>query len=89
MNSITWRDKFSRWIHCLCLCLGWPIAIGVCVSVSIAGVLILYLIVHIRSAGKQRQSSSRPDADMHPQMEWEDDIGLNIIVNPLEETKVR
>lgn len=22
-------------------------------------------------------------------MEWEDDIGLNIIVNPLEETKVR
>lgn len=25
---------------------------------------------------------------MHSQMEWEDDIGLNITVNPLDETKV-
>lgn len=25
--------------------------------------------------------------DLHSQMEWEDDIGLNITVNPLDETK--
>ncbi|CAF1435096.1 unnamed protein product, partial [Adineta ricciae] len=65
----------------------WPIAIGICVSVSIASVLILYLVVRIRSAHKQRCTVSNPGDDMHSQMEWEDDIGLNIIVNPLEETK--
>ncbi|UJR21434.1 hypothetical protein I4U23_024520 [Adineta vaga] len=65
----------------------WPIAIGICISVSIASVLILYLVVRIRSANKQRNTLSNPGDDMHSQMEWEDDIGLNIIVNPLDETK--
>ncbi|CAF1018548.1 unnamed protein product [Adineta steineri] len=65
----------------------WPIAVGVCVSVSLASVLILYLVVRIRSGSKQRNPLSVPGDDIHSQMEWEDDIGLNIIVNPLEETK--
>ena len=68
--------------------LGWPIAVVVCVSVSVAGVLVLYLVARIRSGNRQRSQLTATGDDIHSQMEWEDDIGLNIIVNPLEETKV-
>jgi len=58
--------------------------------VSVAGVLVLYLVTRIRSGNRQcNQSNNVPGDDIHSQMEWEDDIGLNIIVNPLDETKVR
>lgn len=57
-------------------------------SVGLAGVLVLYLVVRIRSGQRQRGSLSGTGDDAHSQMEWEDDIGLNIIVNPLDETKV-
>ncbi len=67
---------------------GWPIAVGVCISVSLAGVLVLYLVVRMRSGHKQRNRLPGPGDDIPSQMEWEDDIGLNIIVNPLDETKV-
>ena len=50
--------------------------------------LVLYLVVRIRSGHRQRGSLSGTGDDAHSQMEWEDDIGLNIIVNPLDETKV-
>jgi len=67
---------------------GWPIAVVVCISVSVAGVLVLYLVTRIRSGNRQcNQSNNVPGDDIHSQMEWEDDIGLNIIVNPLDETK--
>jgi hypothetical protein len=56
--------------------------------VSIAGVLVLYLVTRIRSGNRQRNQLTAPGDDVHSQMEWEDDIGLNIIVNPLDETKV-
>jgi hypothetical protein len=49
--------------------------------------LVLYLVVRIRSNGKQRGPSAGPGDDLHSQMEWEDDIGLNITVNPLDETR--
>jgi hypothetical protein len=68
--------------------LGWPIAVVVCVSVGLVGVLVLYIVVHIRSGNKQRSPLAGTGDDVHSQMEWEDDIGLNIIVNPLDETKV-
>jgi len=55
--------------------------------VGLALMLVLYLVVRIRSSGKQRGPSSGNGDDMHSQMEWEDDIGLNITVNPLDETK--
>jgi len=65
--------------------LSWPIAVVVCVSVSLAGVLVLYLVARFRWGGKRPRPGTGDDA--HSQMEWEDDIGLNIIVNPLDETK--
>ncbi len=68
--------------------LGWPIAVVVCVSVSIVGVLVLYIVARIRSSNRQRSQLTGTGDDIHSQMEWEDDIGLNIIVNPLDETKV-
>ena len=58
-------------------------------AVGFAGVLVLYLIVRVRSNGRQRLPISNANDDLHSQMEWEDDIGLNITVNPLDETKVR
>ncbi len=79
---ISWRK--IRFIYFL----GWPIAVVVCVSVSIAGVLVLYLVARIRSSNRQRSQLTGTGDDIHSQMEWEDDIGLNIIVNPLDETKV-
>ena len=57
-------------------------------SVGLAGVLVLYLVVRIRSGHRQRRPLNSTGDDAHSQMEWEDDIGLNIIVNPLDETKV-
>ena len=68
--------------------LGWPIAVIVCISVSVAGVLVLYLVARIRSGNRQRSKLTATGDDIHSQMEWEDDIGLNIIVNPLDESKV-
>ncbi|CAF1250602.1 unnamed protein product [Rotaria sordida] len=65
----------------------WPIAVVVCVSIGLAGVLVLYLIVRIRSNHRQHNPNTNIGDDIHSQMEWEDDIGLNIIVNPLDETK--
>jgi hypothetical protein len=66
----------------------WPIAVVVCVSVGLALVLVLYLVIRIRSNGKQRGPTiGGTGDDMHSQMEWEDDIGLNITVNPLDETR--
>jgi hypothetical protein len=73
---------------CYICFLGWPIAIVVCVSVGLAGVLVLYLVVRIRSGNRQRSPLTGTGDDIHSQMEWEDDIGLNITVNPLDETKV-
>lgn len=65
----------------------WPVAVVICVSVGLAGVLVLYLVVRLRSNKRQHHPmNSNPD-DLHSQMEWEDDIGLNITVNPLDETK--
>jgi hypothetical protein len=60
----------------------------VCVSIGLAGVLVLYLIVRIRSNNRQHNPTVNNGDDLHSQMEWEDDIGLNITVNPLDETKV-
>jgi len=65
----------------------WPIAVVVCVSIGLAGVLVLYLIVRIRSSNRQHNPTTNTGDDIHSQMEWEDDIGLNITVNPLDETK--
>jgi hypothetical protein len=65
----------------------WPIAVVVCISVGLAGVLVLYLIVRIRSNKRQHNPTINTGDDLHSQMEWEDDIGLNITVNPLDETK--
>jgi len=65
----------------------WPIAVVVCISVGIAGILVLYLIVRIRSSNRQHNPTTNNGDDIHSQMEWEDDIGLNITVNPLDETK--
>ena len=62
--------------------LGWPIIVVVCGSLSLA---IIYLVTHTRSNHKQFMDI---DDDVHNQMEWEDDIGLNIIVNPLNVTEV-
>jgi hypothetical protein len=70
------------------LLIGWPIAIVVCVSVGLAGVLVLYLVVRMRSGQRQRGSLIGTGDDAHSQMEWDDDVGLNITVNPLDETKV-
>ena len=70
------------------LTLGWPIAIVVCVSIGLASVLVLYLVVRIRSGHRHRRSTTVTGDDVHSQMEWEDDIGLNITINPLDETKV-
>lgn len=56
---------------------------------SVAGVLVLYLVARIRSGNRQRSQLTATGDDIHSQMEWEDDIGLNIIVNPLDESKVR
>jgi hypothetical protein len=67
--------------------LNWPIAVVVCVCIGIAGVLVLYLIARIRSSNRQRNPIANTGDDIHSQMEWEDDIGLNITVNPLDETK--
>jgi len=67
--------------------LSWPLAVIVCICVGLAGVLVLYLVVRIRSGNKQRGPSNGTGDDIHSQMEWEDDIGLNITVNPLDETK--
>jgi len=67
--------------------LSWPITVVVCLSVVLAAVLVLYLVIRIRSNGKQRGPSNGAGDDIHSQMEWEDDIGLNITVNPLDETK--
>jgi len=60
----------------------WPIAVLVCVCLGFAGFLVLYLVIRVRSTNKQRTIG-----DDHSQMEWDDDIGLNITVNPLDETK--
>lgn len=68
--------------------LDWPIAVIVCVAVGLAGVLVLYLIVRVRTNQRQRLPITNANDDIHSQMEWEDDIGLNITVNPLDETKV-
>lgn len=68
--------------------LDWPIAVIACVAVGLAGVLVLYLIVRVRTNNRQRLPISNASDDIHSQMEWEDDIGLNITVNPLDETKV-
>lgn len=68
--------------------LGWPIVVVICVSVGLASILVLYLVVRIRTGNKQRNPLAAANDDVHSQMEWEDDIGLNIIVNPLEQTKV-
>lgn len=57
-------------------------------AVGFAGVLVLYLIVRVRTNSRQRLPISNANDDIHSQMEWEDDIGLNITVNPLDETKV-
>ncbi|CAF4419397.1 unnamed protein product [Rotaria sp. Silwood2] len=65
----------------------WPIAVVVCISIGLAGVLVLYLIVRIRSSNRQHNPNTNTGDDIHSQMEWEDDIGLNITVNPLDETK--
>ncbi|CAF4011950.1 unnamed protein product, partial [Rotaria sp. Silwood1] len=65
----------------------WPIAVVVCVSIGLAGVLVLYLIVRIRTSNRQHKPNTNTGDDIHSQMEWEDDIGLNITVNPLDETK--
>lgn len=67
---------------------GWPLVVVVCVSIGLASILVLYLVVRIRSGNRQRGPLSGTADDAHSQMEWEDDIGLNIIVNPLETTKV-
>jgi hypothetical protein len=67
--------------------LNWPIALVVCVCIGLAGVLVLYLIVRIRSSNRQHNPTANTGDDIHSQMEWEDDIGLNITVNPLDETK--
>lgn len=68
--------------------LDWPLAVVVCVSVGLAGVLVLYLVVRMRSNSRQHNPATNNGDDIHSQMEWEDDIGLNITVNPLDETKV-
>ncbi len=67
----------------------WPIAVVVCISVGLAGILVLYLIVRVRSNKRQHNPTVNTGDDVHSQMEWEDDIGLNITINPLDETKVR
>jgi len=67
--------------------LNWPLAVVICVSIGLAGVLVLYLIVRIRSNKRQHNPTTNTGDDLHSQMEWEDDIGLNITVNPLDETK--
>ncbi|CAF3887254.1 unnamed protein product [Rotaria sordida] len=66
---------------------GWPIIIVICVSVGLASVLVLYLVIRIRSGNRQASPLTGTGDDAHSQMEWEDDIGLNIIVNPLDTTK--
>ena len=68
--------------------LDWPIAVVVFTCVGLISVLVLYLIVRVRSNNRQLNSSANNGDDIHSQMEWEDDIGLNITVNPLDETKV-
>jgi hypothetical protein len=65
----------------------WPLAVVICVCIGLAGVLVLYLIVRIRSSNRQHNPTANNGDDIHSQMEWEDDIGLNITVNPLDETK--
>ncbi|CAF1423677.1 unnamed protein product [Rotaria magnacalcarata] len=65
----------------------WPIAVVICVSVGLAGVLVLYLVVRIRTTNRKHNPNTNNGDDIHSQMEWEDDIGLNITVNPLDETK--
>ncbi|CAF1043301.1 unnamed protein product [Rotaria sordida] len=67
--------------------LSWPIIIVICVSVGLASVLVLYLVIRIRSGNRQASPLTGTGDDAHSQMEWEDDIGLNIIVNPLDTTK--
>jgi hypothetical protein len=42
----------------------------------------------MRSNNRQHNPTANTGDDLHSQMEWEDDIGLNITVNPLDETKV-
>ncbi|UJR27982.1 hypothetical protein I4U23_009240 [Adineta vaga] len=64
-----------------------PIAVVICGSIGLVGVLVLYLVVRMRSNNRQHHPSTNTTDDMHSQMEWEDDIGLNITVNPLDETK--
>ena len=88
MRNKLHSNRGARMIRSCCH-LGWPIAVIVCVSVSVAGVLVLYLVARIRSSSRQRSQLTATGDDLHSQMEWEDDIGLNIIVNPLDETKVR
>lgn len=66
---------------------GWPLVVVVCASVGLASVLVLYLVVRLRSGQRHRRSTTGAGDDVHSQMEWEDDIGLNITVNPLDETK--
>ncbi|CAF2577588.1 unnamed protein product [Rotaria sp. Silwood2] len=56
-------------------------------SVGLASVLVLYLVVRMRSGNRQPSPLTGTGDDVHSQMEWEDDIGLNIIVNPLDTTK--
>ncbi|CAF3063832.1 unnamed protein product [Rotaria socialis] len=67
--------------------LNWPIAVVICVSIGLAGVLVLYLVVRIRTTNRKHNPNTNNGDDIHSQMEWEDDIGLNITVNPLDETK--
>ncbi|CAF3414907.1 unnamed protein product [Rotaria sp. Silwood1] len=66
---------------------GWPILVVICVSVGFASILVLYLVVRMRSGTRQPSPLTGTGDDIHSQMEWEDDIGLNIIVNPLDTTK--
>ncbi|CAF0754565.1 unnamed protein product [Adineta steineri] len=65
----------------------WPIAVVICVSIGLVGVLVLYLVVRMRSTNRQNNPLTNTTDDIHSQMEWEDDIGLNIIVNPYDEAK--
>lgn len=70
------------------LFLDWPVALVVFACVGLVSILVLYLIVRVRSNNRQQHSLTNNGDDLHSQMEWEDDIGLNITVNPLDETKV-
>lgn len=65
----------------------WPMVIVVLVSIGLAGTLILFLIVRIRHGDFKRRSFTAGPDELHSQMEWEDEIDLKIIVNPLDEEK--